>query len=76
MNAQQEKKVALITGSNKGLGFGIAKKLGEQGIKVLIGARNEERGKEAVDKLRFEDIDAYFIQIDISDRTSIKSASN
>ena len=74
MNAQQTKRVGLITGANKELGFGIAKKLGEQGITVLIGARNTERGQEAISKLQYENIDAHFIQLDISDRTSIKSA--
>ena len=76
MNALQINKVALITGANKGLGFGIARQLGKQGITVLIAARNEERGQEAVDKLQFEDIDAHFVQLDISDRASIESAYN
>lgn len=74
MNAQKQNKVALITGANKGLGFGIARQLGKQNITVLIGARNAERGEEAVNKLRFENIDAHFIQLDVSDNTSIESA--
>ena len=85
MNLQQSKKVALITGANKGLGFGIARKLGKQGITVLIAARNEQKGKDAVDKLKLEDIDAHFIKLDVSnwqshlasqDRNSIESAYN
>ena len=76
MDAQKQNKVALITGANKGLGFGIARKLGKQDIIVLIAARNEEKGKEAVDKLQSEDIDADFIKLDVSDRASIKSAYN
>lgn len=67
MNAQT-KKIALITGANKGLGFGIARKLGQQDITVLIAARNRENGQEAVNKLHFEGIDAHFIQLDVSDR--------
>ena len=76
MNAQTTNKIALITGANKGLGFGIARQLGKQGITVLIAARNESKGKEAVDKLQFEGIDAHFIKLDISDRSSIESAYN
>ena len=72
MNVQKQNKVALITGANKGLGFGIAKKLGEQGITVLIAARNEEKGQDAVDKLQSEDIKAHFIKLDISDSSSIR----
>lgn len=74
MNAQQINKVALITGANKGLGFGIARKLSKQGITVLIAARNEEKGKEAVNKLHLEGIDAHFIPLDVSDRSTIESA--
>ena len=76
MNVPTINKVALITGANKGLGFGIARKLGKQSITVLIGARNEEKGEEAVSKLRYENIDAHFIQLDVSDRSSIESATN
>lgn len=76
MNLQKQNKVALITGANKGLGYGIAKQLGKQDITVLIAARNELKGKEAADKLQFENIDAHFIELDVSDRTSIESAYN
>ena len=42
---------ALITGANKGIGFAIAKILGKLGIEILVGARSENRGQEAVKKL-------------------------
>ena len=71
MNAPTVNKIALITGANKGLGFGIARKLGKQGITVLIAARSKSRGKEAVDKLQLEGINAHFIQLDVSDRPKI-----
>ncbi len=76
MNAHKLNKVALITGANKGIGFGIARKLGKQGITVLIAARNQEKGREAVSKLQFEDIDAHFIKLDVRDKTSIEQAYN
>ena len=69
-----EKKVALITGANKGIGFETARQLGSQGIKVLLGARNEERGKEAEAKLKGEGIDAEFIQLDLGDEKTQDSA--
>ena len=68
------KKVALVTGANKGLGFQTAKELGQQGIKVLVGARNEERGNKAVAELKNEGVDAEFVQLDVSDSNSIKNA--
>ncbi len=62
-----EQKVALITGANKGIGFETARQLGQQGIKVLVGARDETRGKEAEAKLKGEGIDAEFIRLDLGD---------
>ncbi len=43
-----KEKVALVTGANKGIGFGIAKHLGLNGWKVIIGARNRERAEKAI----------------------------
>jgi NAD(P)-dependent dehydrogenase (short-subunit alcohol dehydrogenase family) len=74
MNAPTTNKVALITGANKGLGLGIARKLGKQGITVLVAARDESKGQNAVERLQSEGIDAHFIQLDVGDRSSIESA--
>ncbi len=52
-------KTALVTGANKGIGFAIAYGLGLQGIRVGVGARNDARRQDAVDKLRTEGIDAF-----------------
>lgn len=38
----------LITGENKGIGFALAQNLGHRGYEVLVGARNETRGQEAL----------------------------
>ena len=45
------RKVALITGANKGIGFEIAHQLGAQGITILAGVRDQARGEAAVQKL-------------------------
>ncbi len=58
-------KIALITGANRGIGFETARQLGKQGIKVLIGARSEEKGLEAESTLKKEGIDAEYINIDV-----------
>lgn len=46
-----EKKVAYITGSTKGIGFGIAKKMLENGFSVAISGRKEEDVDAAVKEL-------------------------
>ena len=71
-----DKKTALITGANKGLGFETARQLGKQNIKVLLGARDETRGREAAKKLQSEGCDAEFILIDVTNEKTLRSAAN
>ncbi|ARV60764.1 short-chain dehydrogenase [Nostocales cyanobacterium HT-58-2] len=70
-----DQKVALVTGANKGLGFEISRQLAKQGITVLIGARDETKGKEAVEKLQAEGLDVESIKLDVTDISSIATAA-
>jgi NAD(P)-dependent dehydrogenase (short-subunit alcohol dehydrogenase family) len=65
------KPVALITGANKGIGFEIAHQLGMLKYRVIIGARNAERGVLAAKTLRNEGIEAYSFELDVTDSGSI-----
>jgi len=60
----------LITGANKSLGFETARRLVETGHTVLIGARDQERGRAAA-----ESLGARFVQIDVTDDASVKAAA-
>ncbi|KAK6239877.1 hypothetical protein QUC31_005346 [Theobroma cacao] len=66
---------AVVTGANKGIGFGISKQLASKGITVLLTARDEKRGLEAVEKLKqyvlSDNVD--FHQLDVVDPASIAS---
>jgi NAD(P)-dependent dehydrogenase (short-subunit alcohol dehydrogenase family) len=68
-------KIALITGANKGIGFETARQLGAQGMTVLVGARDSERGVEAERALREGGADAHFIQLDVTDEKSVQQAA-
>lgn len=68
-------KVALITGANQGIGFEIGRQLGRLGVTVLIGARNKQRCREAVDALRGEGIDAREIILDVTKQGTIDAAA-
>ena len=65
----------LITGANKGIGFALAQNLGHRGYEVLVGARNETRGQEAVEKLKAEGINAEFVKVDLDDLNQLTSLS-
>ncbi len=69
-----EKRVALVTGANKGIGREIARQLGKLDHTVWIGARDEARGRKAEEELRAEGIDAHFVQLDITDDESVRTA--
>ena len=71
-----EQKIALITGANRGLGFGTARELAKQGIKVLLGARNEQTGQEAEKALQDEGLDVEFILLDLGNPATHKSAAD
>jgi NAD(P)-dependent dehydrogenase (short-subunit alcohol dehydrogenase family) len=69
------KKTALITGANKGIGYETARQLGKQGYLVLVGARDAKRGNDAVAKLKGEGVNAEFIQLDITSDADRKAAA-
>ena len=70
------KKIALVTGGNKGIGFEICRNLAVAGCTVLLGGRNAERGQQAVRQLEQTGIeDIHFIQIDVTMQHTINAAA-
>jgi NAD(P)-dependent dehydrogenase (short-subunit alcohol dehydrogenase family) len=68
------KRVALISGANKGIGLETARQLGKQGITVLVGARSLAKGEAAANELKSEGIDAQAIQFDVVKPADVKAA--
>ncbi|MFL6130832.1 MAG: SDR family oxidoreductase [Mycobacteriales bacterium] len=68
-------RIALVTGANKGIGFEIARQLGERGCVVLVGARDEVRGKHAAGSLAVRGIAAVPVRIDVTDPASVADAA-
>ncbi|PWA62413.1 glucose/ribitol dehydrogenase [Artemisia annua] len=68
----EEKRCAVVTGGNKGIGFEICRQLALTGIEVILTSRNESRGVEAVEKLKSSGLsNVIFHQLDITDSSSI-----
>jgi NAD(P)-dependent dehydrogenase (short-subunit alcohol dehydrogenase family) len=61
-----EKKIALVTGANRGIGFETSRQLAQLGIKVLIGARHEEKGAAAGQKLQAAGLDVQVVLLDVT----------
>ena len=66
-----EGSVAVITGGVSGLGFGVARRLVDQGASVVMFDINEERGKQATSELGDS---SRFIACDISDAEAVAAA--
>jgi NAD(P)-dependent dehydrogenase (short-subunit alcohol dehydrogenase family) len=69
------KKVAVVTGGNRGLGFEASRQLAKLQYQVVLTSRDEAKGKAAADKLQSEGLDVTFHPLDVtSDQSSRKLA--
>lgn len=66
-----QKRVALVTGANRGIGFEIARLLASKEITVLMGARDEQRGSQARDTLTDQGLDVHCLHLDVTDQVII-----
>jgi len=74
MSFSLSKKVALVTGSSRGLGYGVAKSLGSAGAKVVLNYLNDrEAAEKALDGLKAAGIHAMLVRADVSDPEQIAS---
>ena len=72
-----KEKTVLVTGANKGLGFGIAKHLGLSGWKIVLGARDEKRAAKAIDELKAIGIDVLgWVNIELRDLENLEQAAH
>jgi NAD(P)-dependent dehydrogenase (short-subunit alcohol dehydrogenase family) len=67
-----DKRVALVTGANQGVGLQVAKELVAHGLTVLVGSRNLERGEVAAKEIG---PGAIALQLDVTDQGSIAAAA-
>ncbi len=71
----ETRRIALVTGANKGIGLEIARQLAEAGVFVIIGARDPDRANAAVERLAAQGLAAQFVRIDLNDTNSIAAAA-
>ncbi|XP_071692872.1 salutaridine reductase-like [Rutidosis leptorrhynchoides] len=71
------KRIAVVTGGNKGVGIEICRQLADHQVIVVLTARDQKRGVNAVDKLQSSGLsDIVFHQLDVTDPASIASLAN
>nr|XP_043623132.1 (+)-neomenthol dehydrogenase-like [Erigeron canadensis] len=75
MSESVKDRYAVVTGANKGIGFEICKQLASNGVKVVLTARDENRGIAALEKFKGTGICdlVVFHQLDVCDPASVAS---
>lgn len=67
-----DRRVALVTGANRGIGLEICRQLAGRDIHVILTSRDESKGEAACQKLVQEGLDASYHQLDVTDPASIQ----
>lgn len=75
VNDTRNTRTALVTGANKGIGFAVAQGLGSIGFTVAVGARDDARREEAVERLSSAGVDAFGVALDVTSDDSVAAAA-
>ena len=67
-------RIALITGGTKGIGLEVARLLAQKGIEILVCSRDEIRGEKVAEQLASESLPVTYIQIDVTNQSTIDLA--
>ena len=69
-------KVALVTGGGQGIGRATAIAFAREGAKVVIGNRNEQRGRETVKMIEDQGGEATFLRTDVVNADDVEGLVN
>jgi NAD(P)-dependent dehydrogenase (short-subunit alcohol dehydrogenase family) len=69
-------RVALVTGGNRGIGFGMAEALAASGADLVIWGSNAERNEEARDKLKAHGVKVFAQKVDVTNEGEVVNGMN
>ncbi|HZP91863.1 MAG TPA: SDR family oxidoreductase [Burkholderiales bacterium] len=70
--AAMDRRVAVVTGGNKGIGFEICRQLARKGLRVILTSRDSAKGEEAMRRLRKDGLDVAFHPLDVDSDESVR----
>ena len=76
MGNEQVNKVAIVTGATGGIGFEVAKRLGQDGYTVALNGIEDDKGAERIAELTNEGINAEYYGFDVTDEEQVNSNIN
>jgi NAD(P)-dependent dehydrogenase (short-subunit alcohol dehydrogenase family) len=72
-----DKRIAVVTGANRGIGHEIARQLAQRpGLHVVLTARDEKKGRAAVDRLAKDGRDVAFHALDVTSERSVRALAD
>src|SRR5207248_9913993 len=74
MSPRNAERIALITGSNRGIGLEAAQQLARRGFHTVIASRDEGKGRRAAEGMQASGGKATFLTLDVSSSESIRTA--
>jgi len=71
--ATMDKRLAVVTGANKGIGFEVCRQLARKGLRVVLTSRDEKKGRSAQRTLEKEGLDVHHHVLDVTDEDTIRA---
>lgn len=71
MTVENDTRVALVSGSSRGIGLQIARQLAERGDRVIVTARDEHAAERVAGELAGDGLDVISAQLDVTDQASV-----
>lgn len=65
------KKIAIVTGASRGLGYATSEALAQRGFKVIMAMRDPEKSQKQINALKMKDLDVVAMKLDVSQEKSI-----
>ncbi|MBI3526412.1 MAG: SDR family oxidoreductase [Betaproteobacteria bacterium] len=69
--AKADKRLALVTGANKGIGFEVSRQLAGKGLRVILTSRDAKKGLQAQKALAKEGLEVLCHELDVTRRRSV-----
>jgi len=66
-------RIALVTGASRGIGLKVCRQLGARGVRTLLTARSEDKGRAAAAALAAEGLPVTFVRLDVTDEEDLGS---